>query len=217
MFKSSKTKRITAVILAVLLILSVSAFLSACGNQTSESGAPKEDVKNLQVYGYDDQGNPTSYYKNQYDDAGNLVMNSNYNSKGELLGSTKYEYNSKGQETKFVVYDAFGKVQSQGQKEYDSKDRLIQYTDIDKDGNVKSIIKREYDDKTGKETRVLNYDSEGNLVTYEEYEYDAEGNNTKLTKYDSKGKVKYYIEYTKDENGKEISTRYDAEGNVISE
>ena len=79
MQKVSYLKRVTSILLAVLVVLSCAVVFGGC----------KEEKKNvpedLEVYSYDNSGNPTGYYKNEYDENNNCVKNANYNSEGELL------------------------------------------------------------------------------------------------------------------------------------
>ena len=92
------TKRFTSLLLAIILILSCAVVFAGCGEE--KSNIPED----LEAYDYDKDGNPTGYYKNEYDDAGNCTKNATYDSKGNLLGYTVNEFDEKGNKTKVLYY-----------------------------------------------------------------------------------------------------------------
>ena len=86
-------KRVFALVLAAMMILTAMA-LTGCGDKDKKENASVEAPEGA-VANTNSDGVTTSFYKNEYDDKGNLTRNYDYNSKGELLGSTAYEYSRK--------------------------------------------------------------------------------------------------------------------------
>ena len=201
------TKKITSLLLAIILILSCAVVFVGCGEE--ENTVPE----GLEAYDYDNDGNPTGYFKNEYDDAGNCTTNATYDSKGNLLGYTVNEFDENGNKTKVLYYSKDDTLKAEARTEYDEEGRIKKYTNVDAQGNISDYVVYEYNDM-GLENRIYRYKGDDTLKSYTEYEYNDKKECTKMTEYTGAGEVKYYITYEIDENGNEISKRYDAEGNL---
>ena len=113
MLKSTFAKRITSILLALILVLSTAVVFVGC----KKDGIPDD----LIPYNVDANGNPTSYYKNEYDKDGNLIKEQTYNSEGELISYNTNEFDDRGNKTVSVFYDKDGKVAGETQVEYNDQ------------------------------------------------------------------------------------------------
>ena len=84
----------------------------------------------------------------------------------------------------------------------------------DSDGNVDSWREYEYD-SNGNATKTTYYNADGSINFWYEYEYDTNDILTKEATYDSEGNVKYWEEYGYNSNGNNTKyVKYDSEGDI---
>ena len=151
-----------------------------------------------------------------YDDRGNLIKDSWYNSTENYSGWVEYEYDELGYLIKMIEYDGYGGVGSWENYEY--KDNPWQYGDVagwtvyKNDVNGNKMIEISYnEDRQIEERKVFDlngnliqeefYDWNGEIISIYEYIYDSNNNLIKESKYASDRKIIYIYEYIYNKNG----------------
>ncbi len=208
-------KRVIALILTAMMLLTA-VLLTGCGDDKNKTQAAAVEAPEGAIANTNPSGVVTSFYKNEYSDDGKLLRYYDYNSKGELLGSTAYEYDQYGNDIKTILYGRDNEIQAQIKYEKTPEGMITKRTDIDANGVITQIVTIEYTDFNAEKT-ISNYNGDGTLKSYKENEYDSNQNLTKTTNYDADGNVKHYTTYVTDEKGVTTKYKYDAEGNLITE
>ncbi len=222
-----------------------------------------KDGSDLSIYYYDETGQISSYiaYDGEgniveegypiyeeyveyiYDDEGLLRTITTYDDEGNFCSEFAYEYDENGNKISFVNYGATDpSVISTGEYAYDDQGRMISehivlihsdeeysneyaYNDDDFLILVKEIYNGEVEtwegyeyNENGMKSANLTYDANGELLSKSTFAYDQTTNNIlQNIIYDAAGNMTYYSEYTYDDNGKVTSSifcSYDLEGNV---
>lgn len=242
-------KKILSVILTGIM---VSVMLSGCGSTTdagenaaepaeeqTETEEPEEESEEIvegeetepeiiTVYlpvkeaGSKEDGSSTGYNEREYDDYGNRIKCTYYNSDGSLDSAeeAEYEYDNVGRVLKKTTYrsneDGEKYVYGETECEY-NKGKLLKSStttyehdeeDIELAGYTHYVYEREYDDKGNIVKTVFTlYLTDGSEEKVEDtYEYDAEGREIKCIMIGSAG-WKSIAEYEYDENGSKILDR----------
>jgi Tfp pilus assembly protein PilF len=169
----------------------------------------KGEIATATAYAPDDSLIDKVDYK--YDENGRKIWGaddivSDYDGTSSPLGRGEYVYDDNGRFISIKYYSADGRFRSWSEFEYKEDGNTV-VTQHLRDG--------EYIESEGNQTRY--YDEKGNLIRYDEKEYDENGYRTSYKGYDRDGNLLYYTEYEYDENGRLIkSTHYNANGEVES-
>ncbi|MBQ9680225.1 MAG: hypothetical protein IJV48_06045 [Ruminococcus sp.] len=210
-------KRTVSLLLVIILAVSVLS-LSAC-QKKPEADTATEAVSSvsddLTPFSVNEDGSPTSYYKNEYDDENRVIRNYTYDATGKPVSSIGYEYDENGNSIKDIMYNANGEVTGQTLYEKTAEGLVTKRTDLNSKGETTSVITTEYTD-FGAESAVYKYDGSDNLLSWRSYEYDDEDQLIKMTVYDANGEVESYITYTDNDDGTFTEQKYDGDGNLIS-
>ncbi len=214
-------------IISLLLILLTAVFvlsLTGCGND-DKSGDPAQSKTSvtssvsipddLTPYGTNADGNPTGYFKNEYDSSKRLTRNYTYDSLGRLQGSTGYEYDENGNEKRNIMYDANGEVLSQELFERTADGTITKDTKIDKSGTVVSVIEYTYT-SFGRPLTIARYDGSGKYTGGQEYKYDENENLSQFTQYKGENLVEFTVTYVTNDDGSVTEYKYDGDGNLIN-
>ena len=134
-------------------------------------------VEKIIKVGYDDGGfkNVSKY---EYNDKGQKVKGSSFDTDGELTDVSKFEYNNRGQEIKTSSFDIDGELESVVKTEYNDKGQEVKYSHYDNEGEVTWISTFEYND-SGNVSTTSSFGEDGELESVLEYKYikfDKEGN-----------------------------------------
>ena len=135
-------------------------------------------------------------FKNEYeyDEAGNMIKETNYDENGKLSGWSQYEYDGENL-LKESKYHGEGDLYSEEKYEYDSKNNLIkEIGNYYYNGHVKMVYECEYDEKSNIIKKVYHYNDKLDSIT--EYKYDEYGNLIKVESFDENGQLTYWYEYT---------------------
>ncbi len=111
----------------------------------------------------------SSDYK--YDSNGNIISYTSYDSNGTINSCTEYTYDINGNEIKEIIYNgSIEKVSRVSLKDYYENGKLKKWTH--KDGNEELLyyIEYEYDDDNDL-LKTIKYDKDGNISSYDVYEY----------------------------------------------
>lgn len=107
-----------------------------------------------------------------YDDAGNLLNHSTYNSDGQCTSYTSYTYNANNQMTFMGEYDSDGTLMVWSDYEYDEKGALVKYIQEDMMGMKFPYVNRSFVyGEDGKPTEEITYNSSGEIYSRIIYEY----------------------------------------------
>lgn len=179
---------VAAVIAAAVIVPKLSAPLGAGGRFGSIMKNKVEYVKVLETE-YNSYGDILSYKGYEYDEAGNMIKTMIYDEDHNLSDYYEYEYNAKGTCTRAVSYKADGTMLYT--TEY-TIDRAGNQTDgymYDSDGEEKSHCVMTYD-ANGNRTKEITY-KEGSRATTRSYEYDESGNVISLQEDDTRFTYQY--------------------------
>ncbi len=183
---------------------------------------------------YDSNGNEISHeeylngklnrYKyTEYDDLGNAVYVKNYAYKSYY--SIKKEYDDLGNLVKLLETDYVKDEDPYAEEKdrtvnqyfemiYDDKGIEISQTITTGDGSIK--YRYEFGKDPGTENKYYQYDGEGNIIAWEQNEYDDNGNQTKALRYVvTADEITWHYEYEYDENGNKTVEK-DFENEVLS-
>lgn len=154
-----------------------------------------ESDKLIKMVNYDEAGSITGV--DEY--ANDRVSVHREYSQGKATGNyTTYEYNDNGDNICTTEYDSSDKVIRTIKKEYNGNGDITLYLETDADGKQLSKTVYNYNEK-GQEVKTVFYDADGE-TGYVEYQYDAQGRKTRMNEY-ADGKLISYRIYTYDENG----------------
>lgn len=146
-------------------------------------------VSYAEEYEYDDAGNVVKAV--QYNEL-------NAEGKREFTGWIELEYDAAGNLTKEIHCNSEGVAYEWSDCEYDARGNLVRASVYDADGNKVSMSEFTYDENGDKISETNYYITTGDIysTTYE-YEYDTAGNLTLYTSYNTSGEVLHqeYWEY----------------------
>lgn len=214
-------KRIISLVLIALTAFTAVA-LSACqkNEQKSSDSAVVDPVAaasipdDLEPYSLNAEGKPSSYFKNDKNENGQITRHYTYDALGVLQGSTGFEYDENGYPSQDILYDAEGNVTSRVLYEYNAAGLLTKQTNVNANGEVTAVVEFTYD-KEGRTLSMEKSDGKGNVTSKQTNEYDEEGNLTTFTQYKN-GAVEYSITYVYNDDGSVVEYKYDGEGNLIN-
>ena len=152
---------------------------------------------------YDTDGSVDDWYEYVYDSLGNHVKDISYDAAGSIHYWYEYEYDGIGNQTKIIGYSSDGDIEFWIEYGYDSAGNLIKRAQYNAGRNNYDIRAEWEYDNTGKQTRFLSYDVDGNVVDCYEYEYDSEGNLMQEINKSNNNSTYFRTEY-----------EYDSEGNL---
>lgn len=166
------------------------------------------EIRRIKVYNPD--GTLNYYYDYIYDADGKNIRDVGRDADGNVTSYTDFEYNENGDIIRSVyrrgVNDSegeLGSVEYYRDYVYDENNKLIQEGLKNPDGSWRYDYYEYgyYEDGRRAAERTLN--KNGELVSYEEYEYDGSGNQTTL-------------KYDYDHSGNQTKLKYDANNNLQS-
>ncbi|MBQ9609217.1 MAG: hypothetical protein IJV15_07230 [Lachnospiraceae bacterium] len=167
------------------------------GKLTKSSSYQAWGISSLSTYEYDNSGRITkkksnlyntdsksfgySYYVYEYDDKGNMINETYYNSDSDFSSERFsyyyiYDYDKDGNMTKATFYDADNVKSSYFEYEYDGSGNMIKYGRYEADGSVDGFY------------IGYTYDNNNNLIKETTYPVDGDSYNTYYD-YDNKGRV----------------------------
>ncbi len=116
-------------------------------------------------------------YTYQYDDKGNQIKRSWYNSDGSLEDKTTYLYDDRGNKVKRDCYNSDGSLRIKWTYQYNDRNKLIKLAKYNADGSLRFKNIYQYDDR-GNKFRQDCYKSDGSLRYKNtwKYQYDNQGN-----------------------------------------
>lgn len=178
--------------------------------------------------------NVETFYRNEYDEFGNLIRRDQINSEGEILSTTEYEYqdinlttgtdeknNDNFHETKMrlelskvTMFTENNDVLYYTEFDYDSYGRKITETEYEPEGVVSSMTTFRYDE-FGNMEEATHLSSEGKTIIIKQYEYNEAGVRIKEKvqnfSVNTTGSTNYYY----DSSGRLLKEeKINAEGNV---
>ena len=163
--------------------------------ETDANGEP------IKEEGYNQEGILVFKIETEYDKAGNLTKAISYELQGSSLIVTyaaEYEYDAAGNLTKEIHCNSEGVAYEWSDCEYDARGNLVRASVYDADGNKVYMSEFAYNENGDKISETNYYITTGDIysTTYE-YEYDTAGNLTQYTRYNTSGEVLYqeYWEY----------------------
>mgnify|MGYP005857073581 CR=1 FL=1 len=167
-----------------------------------------------------------SRYVFKYDDSGNLIEKSSFDSKGILYAKRIYTYNKYGNKISEIKYNDKNDIESKEVIEYDGRNKISK-TEYGSNGKIKNKMLYEYD-KDGNRIKYSRYNSNGELVYKSLSKFDKNGNKIEYLNYGSDGKLKnknsliydrkdsliekIYFNYESKETQK---NKYDKDGNLV--
>ena len=171
------------------------------GYRDLESTSLMQEVYNnaqgelIKMVNYDEAGTITGV--DEY--ANNRVSTHHEYVQGKATGNyTTYEYDDRGNNICTTEYNSEDKVTRTVKKEYNANNDTTLYLETGADG--KQISKTEYNyNEKGQEVKTVFYDANGE-TGYVTYDYDEQGRKIKMNEF-AKGKLISYRNFTYDENG----------------
>ena len=147
---------------------------------------------------------------NEYDENGNVVIESKFDSDDNLKKKRIYTYKDK-RKIYYINYDKNGDPTSKTEYIYDEKGiKILETTKWYSDGD----ISKDFFDEDGNKIRYIGYYSNGSIRKKMEFEYDKDGNQTAIIHYDEDGTTTK-ITYEYDENGNEMYKENNYLGSII--
>ena len=173
------------------------------------------------------------------DAAGNLRRRSGFDTGGNLAWYHVYTYDENGREMGVTHYDAAGNELGHADILYDEEQRIVQTIGYESDtgqliqtnfvykSNGYEIEETFLSDGTRKKVsydsnnnEILrqNFDADGNIISFLEFEYDAAGNLVESCLYGNDGNLTSREVNTYDAQGHAVETaRFDGEGNLLNQ
>ena len=133
-------------------------------------------------------------YRYTYNDKGDPTLEEQLDRNGDVITYTEYTFNENG-DTSAAYHYQYGSVENHRIYEYDNEKNLIAIVSYDRNDNVTGKIGYEYEDE--KLSRTIEYDKDGNILSYTESLYDSDGFNYRDIYYEN-GKPVYCYDYTPD-------------------
>jgi len=182
------------------------------------------------TFKYDDKGNEiesTSYNSDgnldytiifKYDINGNLVEKIRYNSNGKFEEKSKYTYDDKDikMDGIWIMYNSDGGIELKTVYKYDDRGNEIEINLYQTDGSITEKHKQNFDDN-GNIIESISFYPNGNIYSKDTYEFDNNGNQIEMNSYNSNSEnVKNdTTEYEYDENENWIK-KIDYENKIVS-
>lgn len=185
------------------------------GNKIEERYYLGDKIQNITQNSYDEQGNKikeTSYNsegniyrrsESKYDKNGNLIEVNTYLSGNKYKDI--YKYNEFGNRTEMIYYVDGEKHRTE--LIYDDNGNMIEGICYNPDGSVhhKSVYKYKYD-SNGYEKEHISHYNDGRLRENIIDKYDNQGNLIEITSLNSDGIIGMTVQYKYDKNGNEIES-----------
>lgn len=144
-------------------------------------------------------------YTFKYDEKGNKIEMTCYNSDGSLNDKTTYKYDIKDNQVEIIMYNSNEKLEEKSEYTYNDKD-------IKMDGKLE-LFKP---DGSLDFSTIYNYDEKGNKIELYSYESNRNFRNNDTFKYDDKGNLIEFISLYPNGNVYSKDTyKYDEKGNQI--
>ncbi|MCM1253269.1 MAG: hypothetical protein NC321_10645 [Clostridium sp.] len=191
---------------------------------------------------YDGDGSDTYYGEYQYDDAGNRIELTEYNSSGEVIEQRIYAYDEAGNEIAFTQY-LNGSLLRAYECIYDGNKEI--YIEYNGGGDVCAYDEYEYNEagditkakhrrepaldiedysaywyrynEAGDIEKIICYDESGNVSFWKEYQYDKAGNQLSEISYNDDYGVYTRCEHKYDKNGKKIKETVLEDGEIVQQ
>ena len=128
---------------------------------------------------------PAYYTHDEYDEHGNIIKQSFYNSADDSLGwwfEWEYDGNGNSGPVKESLYNTDGSLDRWSDYEYDENGNCTKLIAYDTDGSLIRLFEWRYDENGNCITEAM-YNADG-LIRRQDLEYDAEGNLIKGITYD---------------------------------
>lgn len=145
---------------------------------------------------YNQYGGLDTRFESEYDAAGNCTKYISYDDKGNV-DWTEYVYDEKGNQIEFLVYQEDGSLSSRIEKRYDEAGNETERSFYRGDGTLYSRCVSEYDE-TGRVLKRSDYGENEELESIYEYIYDPVWHRGTGYTYDSEGKLLSQEEWTFD-------------------
>ena len=135
-----------------------------------------------------------------FDERGNAVSRTNYDSNGKLANKGIYKYDNEGRCVDYSKYRSDGKLRLKTIFRYDDKGNCIEEAWYDADGRLSRKTVRKFNDN-GKCIEVAEYDADGCLQEKSLYSYNSEGECVEMKCCNSDGKVERKATYIYNDKG----------------
>ena len=140
---------------------------------------------------FDEMGNETEWYTNEYDDRGNMVKQTEFAPDGSITSGVERTYDQSNNPTSSAHFTA-GVLTSRSKSEYDANGNCIKTEYYDGNGSLLKTQKIEYYEN-GERKIFADYNSDGAITSYNEY-YDN-GDSKKSFYYNADGSISRGNEY----------------------
>lgn len=192
---------------------------TADGSILEETGYEYDDAGNMTkqiFYSADENTNDAwSWSEFEYNTAGDVIKETDYDENGVVIIYDEYEYDQKGNLIRESIHNK-NTGHYEYEYEYDSNKNLTKKTSYEGDRNLLGWEESKYD-RNGNKIKYIKYSADGNADYQEEYQYDGVGNKVEYTAYDGTGNKSEWSKYEYDQNGNMIKeTNYNPDGSVAS-
>ena len=171
------------------------------------------DGSTASITAYDGSDNQIGHVDLAYDEDGKATVSYWYTDSGEV-GKLTYEYDTAGNIVREEEYDKNGSLWSILICSYDSSGNCIQRENYSADGELQATYSMEYNEQ-GWIVRQSHYGSDGQLYGYDLFKYNANGERTETESYNADGQLTRLEISLYDEEGNYAGYEvYDGEGNL---
>ena len=159
-----------------------------------------EEAKVSQRFGEPREGLRRHVSSHIYDNKGNLIEKTRYESDGGIDKRWVFDYNTRGDMIKKTRYDDNGSLKEKWVYAYDARGKMTEKTQYESDGSIDEKWVYTYNDK-GHMTEDTHYTGKGSLCKKWVYAYDEGGSVIEASKYDKNGSLKDKWVYAHDNKG----------------
>lgn len=181
---------------AILLLVLMGFFaLTSSLFAQSTSKVKKLGISKVEEVVIDSLGKKTVVSKREFDDAGNIIFEEEYNKKGQLKARVKREFDKQNNITKETFFDSDNKIIEENTYEY-KFENVVKSTHLLVNKGVEERFVMDYRyNGFNEKIEEIKSNSKGVVIEKTTYEYDKQSLKTKKTKTDYFGKVIEIKEY----------------------
>ena len=138
--------------------------------------------------------------KKEYDKSGKVTSENVYNSNGHLFRKLLYKYDEEGNNNEIDIANDSGKVISKNLRKFDARGNLIELDSYDEYNHPNGKRTFKYDNKDNI-TEISMFDAKSDTITCRTTnEYDANGNLLTYKEYNEDGSIDLMVEMVYDKN-----------------
>lgn len=151
---------------------------------------------------YDEAQNITNRVVYEYNDAKQLLTQTEYDKNNNIQERIVNQYNNKNLLTKTIQYDGAGKILEYDTYNYDLSNNPIKQVTYAGDGTMKRQLLKVFNDKN-QITKETNLNADGSIAYCYGYDYDEKGYSSKTIVYNTQNTafIDEYTLFTRNESG----------------